>query len=80
MNILNGIVSNNKMDKTLTVKIEKKIKDKKYKKYIKTHTKYFIHDENNKCKIGDHIVFCEGRHISKKKKWMLMSITNGDNL
>ena len=74
MKLLNGSVYSNKMNKTVVVKISRKIKHKKYKKYINKHTTYFIHDEDNSCKTGDTISFKETSQISKKKKWILHSI------
>ncbi len=74
MKILKGVVYNNKMNKTLKVYIEKKIKHPKYKKYIKKKTAFFVHDEKNTCLPGDLILFKEIAQISKKKKWDLISI------
>lgn len=68
-----GIVTKKKMDKTVVVKITKMIKHKKYQKYIKKTTKYFIHDENNSCKEGDTITFKKTAPISKKKHWAIIS-------
>ncbi|MCB1711773.1 MAG: 30S ribosomal protein S17, partial [Candidatus Riesia sp.] len=69
MIVLSGNVYSNKMNKTIIVKISRKVKHKKYKKYINKSTSYFIHDENNSCKNGDLITFKETAQISKKKKW-----------
>ena len=68
MSLLTGIVYSNKMNKTILVKIWKKIKHKKYKKYVSKYIKYFVHDENNSCHPGDLISFKEVVKISKKKK------------
>ena len=75
MIVLSGNVYSNKMNKTIVVKIARKVKHAKYKKYINKSTSYFIHDENNSCKPGDLITFKETAQISKKKKWVLDSIT-----
>ena len=74
MKLLKGFVFSNKMNKTVVVRISKKIKHKKYKKYINKYSKYFIHDEKNSCNIGDLISFQEVAKISKKKNWILISI------
>lgn len=74
MSLLNGVVYSNKMNKTIIVKIWKKIEHKKYKKHISKYIKYFVHDENNTCQPGDLISFKEVAQISKKKKWILNSI------
>mgnify|MGYP002711987554 CR=1 FL=1 len=71
---INGVVLSNKMNKTLVVKVERKVKHRKYKKIIKRYTKFFVHDENNECKIGDLISFKEVAPISKKKNWILSRI------
>lgn len=68
-----GVVAKKKMDKTVVVKITRMIKHKKYQKYIKKTTKYFIHDENNSCKEGDVITFKKTAPISKKKHWAIIS-------
>lgn len=71
---ITGIVLSNKMDKTLVVKVERKITHKKYKKLTKSYTKFFVHDAKNECKIGDIISFKEVAPISKKKNWSLCYI------
>ncbi|HIH2763475.1 MAG TPA: 30S ribosomal protein S17 [Candidatus Azoamicus sp.] len=68
-----GVVFSKKMNKTVVVKITKMVKHKKYQKYIKKTTKYFIHDENNICKEGDIINFKKTAPISKKKHWTIIS-------
>lgn len=79
MKILSGKVYSNKMHKTIIVKIIHKVKHAKYKKYINKYTKYFIHDEENKCNIGDLITFKETTQLSKKKKWLLLNIIRTKN-
>ncbi len=69
--VLKGIVISNKMNKTILVRTERKIKHKRYKKIVRRHTKYFVHDEDNKCKIGDIVSFKEVAPISKNKNWIL---------
>lgn len=69
-----GIVISDKMNKTVIVKSERRKKHVKYKKILKCFTKFFVHDENNECKIGDKIIFKETSPISKKKNWVLCSI------
>lgn len=70
---LTGVVFSKKMSKTVIVKITKMVKHKKYQKYIKKTTKYFVHDENNICKEGDTIAFKKTAPISKKKHWAIIS-------
>ena len=66
-----GMVINNKMEKSIVVKIERKIKHPIYKKTIKRSKKYLAHDENNKCKVGDMVQIAECRPLSKQKRYRL---------
>lgn len=70
--ILEGIVLNNKADKTVTVLIERKVLHEKYKKIIKRSKKYLAHDENNVLSIGDKVKIIESKPISKLKKWQIL--------
>ena len=69
-----GIVTSNSMDKSLVVSVERRIKHRIYGKFIKKTTKFFVHDENNECSIGDRISIMETRPISKNKCWRLIKI------
>ena len=69
-----GIVVSDQMDKTVVVLFERKVKHPKYGKYIKKSTKFKIHDEDNKCKIGDIVTITEVRPISKEKSWKLVEV------
>ncbi len=71
---LTGIVLSNKMDKTVTVLIERKVKHPLYGKYIKRSTKLHIHDEKNECNEGDVISINECRPYSKTKSWDLVEV------
>jgi small subunit ribosomal protein S17 len=71
--ILTGIVTSNKADKTVTVKIERKVKHPLYGKVIKRATKVHAHDENNSASIGDVVSVKECRPLSKTKTWTLVS-------
>ena len=71
---MTGRVVSDKMDKSITVLIERKVKHPLYGKYIKRSTKIMAHDENNECGIGDTVSISEGRPISKSKSWSLVSI------
>lgn len=71
---LTGTVVGDKMNKTAVVLFERKVKHPKYGKYIKKSTKYKIHDEDNKCKIGDVVTITEVRPISKDKSWKLVEV------
>ena len=67
--IFQGIVVKNLNDKTITVNVERKFMDKKYKKYVKKHKKFLVHDEKNKCEYGDVVKIIECRPRSKTKKF-----------
>lgn len=69
-----GTVVSNKMDKTIVVAIETKIKHKLYEKTIKRTTKFKAHDEENTCQKGDRVKVMETRPLSKDKRWRLVEI------
>ena len=69
-----GVVTSNKMDKTITVLIERKVQDPLYKKYIKRSTKIKAHDEQNECQEGDKVRIQETRPLAKNKTWKLVTI------
>ncbi len=77
-NLLNkirvGVVSSSKMDKTVTVLIERKLKHPIYGKFVKKSRKFFVHDEKNECNEGDTVKITETRPISKNKSWRLVEI------
>ena len=69
-----GIVSSNKMDKTITVEVHTKVKHPIYKKTLNKTTKFTAHDEENTCDIGDTVEIAETRPLSKNKRWRLVRI------
>ena len=69
-----GIVSSNKMDKTITVAVKWKEKHQIYGKFVNKTKKYHVHDENNECGIGDTVRIMETRPLSKLKRWRLVEI------
>jgi small subunit ribosomal protein S17 len=71
---LSGKVVSNKMDKSIVVLIERKIKHPVYGKFVKRSTKMHAHDEANECRIGDTVTIKETRPVSKTKSWALDSI------
>jgi small subunit ribosomal protein S17 len=72
--VVTGKVISNKMDKTITVMIERKVKHPVYGKYIKRSTKVHAHDASNECNEGDLVTVVACRPLSKSKKWMLENI------
>ncbi|MBU1782502.1 30S ribosomal protein S17 [bacterium] len=69
-----GEVISDKMDKTVVVKIKRLVKDPLYKKYVRKSSKFYAHDEENKCKIGDRVKIMETRPLSKTKRWRVVEI------
>jgi len=69
-----GVVTSNKMDKSITVVIERKEKHPMYGKYIKKSKKFIAHDEKQECNIGDTVRIMETRPLSKLKRWRLVEI------
>jgi small subunit ribosomal protein S17 len=69
-----GVVSSNKMDKTVTISVERKVKHPMYGKFVKKTKKYHAHDEKNECNEGDIIKIMETRPLSKSKRWRLVEI------
>jgi small subunit ribosomal protein S17 len=70
---LTGVVISDKADKTITVKVERKVKHPTYSKIMKRSTKVHAHDESNSAKIGDVVTVQECRPMSKSKTWKLLT-------
>ena len=71
---LSGLVVSDRMDKTITVKVERRVKHPVYGKFIRRSTKLHAHDSNNECRVGDSVTVVECRPLSKSKTWLLKSI------
>lgn len=69
-----GVVVSNKMDKSISVAVERKLKHPIYGKFVKKTKKFMAHDENNECTIGDKVRIMETRPLSKNKRWRLVEI------
>ena len=69
-----GLVVSNKMEKSIVVLVERKVKHPKYGKFVKKSTKFMAHDEKNECNIGDSVRIMETRPLSKNKCWRLVEI------
>lgn len=69
-----GVVKSNKMDKTITVTLDRKVKHPKYGKFMHKTSKFMAHDEKNECKEGDTVLIMETRPLSKNKSWRLVQI------
>lgn len=69
-----GVVHSNKMDKTITVRVDRLVKHKTYGKYIKRTSKLTAHDPENQCNIGDKVKVQATRPLSKMKRWRLIEV------
>ena len=69
-----GVVVSDKMDKTIVVKVERRLMHPKYGKFVKRSTKFKVHDQNNDCNVGDVVRIMETRPLSREKCWRLVEI------
>ena len=69
-----GVVTSDKMEKSIVVAVERKVKHPKYGKFVKKTTKFVAHDENNDCHVGDTVRIMETRPLSKSKNWRMVEI------
>lgn len=69
-----GLVASNKMDKTISVVVERRLQHPIYGKYVKKSKKFIAHDEHNECQIGDLVRIMETRPMSRRKRWRLVSV------
>ena len=69
-----GVVTSNKMNKTITVAVERKVKHPMYGKFVKKTTKFHAHDEKDECTMGDIVKIMETRPLSKTKRWRLVEV------
>lgn len=69
-----GVVVSSKMDKSIVISVERKVKHPKYGKFVKKTSKFVAHDENNDCNPGDTVKIMETRPLSKSKNWRLVEI------
>lgn len=71
---VSGVVVSDKMEKSITVRIERRVKHPVYGKFVRKSTKVHAHDEQNSCNVGDTVTVVECRPLSKTKTWTLQSI------
>jgi small subunit ribosomal protein S17 len=69
-----GVVTSNKMEKSISVSIERRLPHPIYGKYVKRSNKFMAHDEKNECQIGDVVRIMETRPLSKNKRWRLIEV------
>lgn len=72
--VLQGVVVGDKMDKTVTVMVERTVMHRLYHRYMKRTKKFAAHDESNECRIGDRVVIVACRPLSKRKRWRVQEI------
>jgi len=71
---LTGVVTSDKMDKTVVVSVERRYRHPLYKKVVRAIKKYMAHDENNDCRLGDRVSIVESRPYSRRKRWAVEEI------
>ncbi|HHI75754.1 MAG TPA: 30S ribosomal protein S17 [Gammaproteobacteria bacterium] len=76
---LQGRVVSDKMDKTITVVVERRVKHPLYGKFVRRSTKVHAHDENNECRVGDVVVVEQCRPLSKTKSWRFVKLVERPN-
>jgi small subunit ribosomal protein S17 len=69
-----GVVTSDKMEKSIVVSVERKVKHPKYGKFVKKTTRFVAHDENNDCHVGDTVRIMETRPLSNSKNWRMVEI------
>jgi len=69
-----GVVKSNKMDKSITVTVERRVKHPIYGKFVKKTSSFHAHDEKNECTVGDVVKIMESRPLSKTKRWRLVEV------
>ena len=69
-----GVVTSDKMEKSIVVSVERKVKHPKYGKFVKKTTRFVAHDENNDCHVGGTVRIMETRPLSKSKNWRMVEI------
>lgn len=69
-----GVVTSDKMDKTIVVEVERRVPHPRFKKIVRRTTKFHAHDENGEAKVGDKVRIMETRPLSKTKRWRLLEV------
>jgi small subunit ribosomal protein S17 len=71
--VIDGVVVSDKMDKTVVVRAERVVRDRRYEKYVRRYSRFMAHDEENTCGVGDRVRIIEHRPISKRKRWKVQT-------
>jgi len=69
-----GVVVSDKMNKPIVVRVDRIVKDRQYKRYVRRSAKFMAHDESNQCNVGDTVEIVESRPLSARKRWRLRKI------
>ena len=69
-----GVVTSDKMDKSVVVRVDRIVQDKMYKRYVRRSAKFMAHDETNQCTVGDVVRIVEARPMSRRKRWVVDAI------
>lgn len=69
-----GVVVSDKMEKTVVVAVERRVKHRLYKKYMRRRAHYKVHDEGNQCSVGDRVLIAETRPLSRDKRWRVRTV------
>lgn len=72
--VLVGRVASDKMDKTVVIEVERRMRHPVYKKFVRSHKRYMAHDEKNDCRVGDKVEIREDRPRSKSKRWLITRV------
>jgi len=72
-----GVVVSDKMDKSVVVRVDRIVKHRLYKRYIKRRGRFMAHDESNQCKVGDTVEIIESRPLSANKRWRIRRVIRG---
>ena len=69
-----GVVTSDKMDKSIVVRVNRTVKHATYKRYVRRSSKFMAHDEQNQCRIGDTVEIIESRPLSNRKRWRVTKV------
>jgi small subunit ribosomal protein S17 len=73
--VITGTVTSTVMDKTITVTVIRRVRDRRFHKFLTNRVKYHVHDEHNTAKVGDTVTIVESRPMSRTKRWRLLEVT-----
>ena len=77
---MTGVVTSDKMDKTVVVRVERRFKHSTYGRYVRKSRRLLVHDENGQCQVGDQVLVTESRPLSARKRWCVSKVLRTANL